>query len=125
MSKTPNDSSKEASTKPGIENNKNSHNNSPPIQKLIAEQLADCQLVDQFELSKLKSVITKRQKNNQPVSKLINKAQQLLTDSMRIVEQRKQIIPKDIEYDLALPVCQARDDVRKAVEENQDRKSVV
>lgn len=119
MSKAPTDSKNVSSSKTSIENNKNSQKNNPPIQELIAELISQCQLGDQFELSKLKSVITKRQKNNQPVSKLINKAQQLLTDSMRIVEQRKQIIPTDIEYDLALPVCQARDDVRKAIAENQ------
>lgn len=89
------------------------------ILNLPSEQLTQCQLMDQFELAKLKSIITKRQKNNQPVSKLITKAQKILNDSIDVVEQRKKLIPSDIEFDLALPVCQARDDVRKAIEENQ------
>ncbi|ACV26580.1 ATP-dependent RNA helicase HrpA [Kangiella koreensis] len=111
MPKQPTVSKKPASDK--------SSTNKPSIQTLITEQVTQCQLVDQFELNKLKSIITKRQKSNQPVSKLISKAEQILQDSKKIVEQRKKLIPGDIEFDMALPVCQARDDVRKAIEENQ------
>jgi ATP-dependent helicase HrpA len=111
MSKQPTVSKKPATDK--------SSTNKPSIQTLITEQVTQCQLVDQFELNKLKSIITKRQKSNQPVSKLINKAEHILQDSKKIVEQRQKLIPTDIEFDMALPVCQARDDVRKAIEENQ------
>ncbi|WP_417446493.1 ATP-dependent RNA helicase HrpA [Kangiella sp.] len=111
MSKQPTVSKKPASDK--------SSSNKSSIQTLISEQVTQCQLVDQFELNKLKSIISKRQKSNQPVSKLISKAEQILQDSKQIVEQRQNLIPTDIEFDMALPVCQARDDVRKAIEENQ------
>ena len=85
----------------------------------IEQKKDDCLLKDRLKLQNLLMAIKKRQKQNLPVSKLIEKAHGMLQTSSRILQQRAAQIPENIVFDEILPVSQSRQDIAKIIREHQ------
>jgi len=86
--------------------------------KQLSQSIDHCMLVDQFPLRRKWQTLKKRLQENKPSERLSDELQKRIEASTQRVEQRQRAV-QPITYPEILPVSSKRDEIAKAITDNQ------